>query len=214
MPSTMKNPHLTRSLALISEGFFLFSSANTTVNSRPRRICPSIWYLASSASAGSTNWTKPKPRGSLKHTHDQIKFKQTNSSPYKHADHNNTISNNQIWLHYYMYYVRSTWSRFIQLKRKYHVAANLVVTKDEIEMKFFKMNFFSIYSNPSSLRIFIKILNTLNYLIDLLNTTLLLLHCCLQHSILLHWCLQLIPIKPDFHKHIIDNQLEHEKLTK
>lgn len=53
------------SLALISVGFFLFSSANTTVNSRPRRTWPSAWYFASAASAGSTYWTKPKPRGSL-----------------------------------------------------------------------------------------------------------------------------------------------------
>lgn len=85
--------------------------------------------------------------------------------------------------------IRSTCSHFIQLKQKHHVAANLVVTKDKIEMKFFRMNFFSMYSNPSSLRIFMNIkiiLNTLNYLIDLFNTTLLLLHCCLQHSILLH----------------------------
>lgn len=60
-------PYLLRSLALISEGFFLFSSANTTVNSRPRRIWPSMWCFASAASAGSTYWTNPKPLGSLYH---------------------------------------------------------------------------------------------------------------------------------------------------
>ena len=54
-----------RSLALISTGFFLFSSANTTVNSRPRKTRPSIWCFASAASWGSAYWTKPKPRGSL-----------------------------------------------------------------------------------------------------------------------------------------------------
>lgn len=54
-----------RSLALISVGFFLFSSAKTTVSSLPCITWPSIWYLASAASAGSTYWTNPKPRGLL-----------------------------------------------------------------------------------------------------------------------------------------------------
>lgn len=51
---------------IILNGFFFCSSLQTkTVSSLPRRICPSIWYLASAASAGSTNWTSPNPSGSL-----------------------------------------------------------------------------------------------------------------------------------------------------
>lgn len=57
--------YLPRSLALISWGFFLFSSAKTTVSWRPWKTWPSIWYLASPASAGSRYWINPKPRGSL-----------------------------------------------------------------------------------------------------------------------------------------------------
>ena len=75
--------YLALPLALISAGFFLFSSANTTVNSLPRRICPSIWYLASAASAGSTYCTNPNPLGSLRQTQVMFKVRQhqfTNSS--------------------------------------------------------------------------------------------------------------------------------------
>lgn len=80
--------YLSRSLALMSTGFFLFSSANTTVSSLPRRICPSIWYFASTASAGSTYWTKPKPRGSLHQTlisvlQAIVAWKQLMESPCK-----------------------------------------------------------------------------------------------------------------------------------
>jgi hypothetical protein len=50
----------------MSEGFFLFSSAKTTVISLPSSICPSIWYFASEASSGSKYWMNPNPLGSLK----------------------------------------------------------------------------------------------------------------------------------------------------
>ena len=57
--------YLDRSFTRISEGFFRFSSANTTVISRPSITCRSMWYCASEASPGSRYCTKPKPRGSL-----------------------------------------------------------------------------------------------------------------------------------------------------
>lgn len=99
MKSTLRKEqvenYLPRSRALISVGFFLFSSANTTVTSRPRRIWPSIWYLASAASAGSTYWTKPNPRGSLKKQNNKKRTKEDISLVLDiegHVLHRRTIS--------------------------------------------------------------------------------------------------------------------------
>jgi hypothetical protein len=63
--SKTKNLHLTRSLLLISWGFLRFSSANTTVISRPESSVWSRRYRASAASWGSKNCTNPNPRGCL-----------------------------------------------------------------------------------------------------------------------------------------------------
>jgi hypothetical protein len=60
------NCYLIFSLALMSEGFFQFSSAKTTTISLPSSIFPSIWYFASEASSGSKYWINPNPLSSLK----------------------------------------------------------------------------------------------------------------------------------------------------